>query len=263
MTDTSARTTYDARPIPAATPADLDPEAVKRFVDRLRRESPQDFGQLNDEEILLRKKALVRAEDGIVRPSLAGLLVFSKYPQEFLPSCVVAFAVPKQRPDGSFDLKRPAADNVTHVGSIDAIVADASDFLKKHLVPADATDESTVMKAEGLMRAVREAIVNALVHRDYSPISLSTRILVQIWPEVVVIMNRKYRSNRHPDTADGSVSPVLHELLSGMNDLNGVPILSARGSGIGLISRACTSCGLGGPIFETSGTEFRVAIFRH
>lgn len=263
MTDISERPTYDSRPIPETTPADLDPEAVKRFVDRLRRESPHDFGQLTDEEILLRKKALARAEDGVVRPSLAGMLVFSKYPQEFLPSCVVAFTVPKRRPDGGFDLKRPAADNVTLVGSIDAIIADASDFLKKHLMPADAADESAVMKAEGLMRAVREAIVNALVHRDYSPISLSTRILVQIWPDVVVVMNRKYRGSQVPDTADGSSNPVLHELLSGMNDLNGAPILSERGSGIGLMSRACTSCGLGGPIFETSGSEFRVAVFRH
>ena len=52
-------------------------------------------------EQVLKQLRIVREVDNVLRPTLAGLLMFGKYPQEFEPQLVITFATrrePKRSP---------------------------------------------------------------------------------------------------------------------------------------------------------------------
>lgn len=83
--------TFDQDPIPDATIDDLDAEMLHNYLARLRRARPQ-AKYLNQPlaEILLQLKVVTEV-DGALRPTLAGLLVFGKYPQSSQPQLVITF----------------------------------------------------------------------------------------------------------------------------------------------------------------------------
>src|SRR5208283_5011026 len=109
--------------------------------------------------------------EGAPRPTLAGLLTFGKHPQEFLPQLVITFL----QHYGTTDTEKTPRgerflDNRKFEGPIPEMVSDAANH-----VLASIRKSSLI---EGLFRrdipeypeeAVREAVLNAVAHRDYSP----------------------------------------------------------------------------------------------
>ena len=83
----SARTqpTFDGEPVRDATLEDLDRVKLEDYLEQLRRTRPQ-AAYLNQpfEEVLTQLR-IVRKVAEVLRPSLAGLLMFGKYPQGFEP----------------------------------------------------------------------------------------------------------------------------------------------------------------------------------
>jgi ATP-dependent DNA helicase RecG len=83
--------TFDEEPIPHGTLEDLDDRLVEPYLAGLRRSRPRaGFLKGSDEEVLVRLH-VVRRVDGQFRPTLAGLLMFGKYPQEFFPQLMITF----------------------------------------------------------------------------------------------------------------------------------------------------------------------------
>ena len=108
--------------------------------------------------------------DGVLRPPLAGLLAFGQYAQPFVPQLVITFL---QYFGTSEEEKAPFGarflDNQKFEGTISEMVEDAVNH-----VLANIRKSSLI---EGVFRrdipeypqeAIREAIVNAVAHRDYS-----------------------------------------------------------------------------------------------
>lgn len=262
----------DVTPVPDARAADFDPTLVAAFVQRVRERRPR-FRHRTDEEILLGLKALVPHPDGRSAPvpSIAGLLVFGREPQAHFPEfAVVVTTYPGRRigelgPNGERLL-----DDVRLEGPIAQMVPQAITAIVGSLrKPRHEAGAFRATSSELPRAALGEALVNALAHRDLSPISRGTPAQVQVFMDRVVIQNPGGLFG--PVAVDslgvGGTSsarnPVLMQLLE---DLvlpgTGEALAEHRGTGIAAMIEGLREAGMSPPRFEDKVASFIVTFPR-
>lgn len=175
----------DEQPVPGVGPEHLDAALVEAFVSKARQRRIHAFTGLDTDAVLRRAKIIIGDEI-----SLAGLLSLGSYPQEHFPQLMLTF-VHYPRTDGPDVVDGTRfIDNVSVEGPIPVMVRDALVALHRNM-----SRRSTVRGAgrtdtwEYPEAALREAIVNALVHRDLSPASRGTQVQVEMYPDRMVIQN--------------------------------------------------------------------------
>ncbi len=146
---------YDEQPLPQLGLADIDLDAVTRH---LAETEQQDLG--DDLPRLLHAWGL---SDG-VHPTVGGMVVFGRNPQAVLEaSRVVVGALPGTEIGGDF------VDRKDLSGDLFEIIAQIETFLRLHLRTGHEIIGFESEKREEIpLAALREAAVNALVHRDYT-----------------------------------------------------------------------------------------------
>jgi len=162
--------TDDEQPVPEAMPADLDAARLDEYLALLRRNRPSaGYLQAPRDEVLTRLKVL-REAGGVLRPTLAGLLIFGKYPQEFVPQIVITFLhyfgtdEAEKTPSGGRFL-----DNRKFEGPLPELADAAIAYILASVRRSGAVRAVTRTDTpEYPLEAVREAIMNSLAHRDYS-----------------------------------------------------------------------------------------------
>ena len=181
---------FDLEPIRNATFADLNPEIIQKIVRRVKDLFPRVFSQLEEETILIQLGVIVRI-DGVVYPTLAGLLAAGHFPQQFFPRLEVVFTLYA----GTSKAGDPrTGERYVHskelVGSIPDILMDVLTLVREKM--------NTGAIIEGGLRrdvpdyplvAVREAVANALQHRDYSPEGRGTHVQVNMYADRLEISN--------------------------------------------------------------------------
>jgi ATP-dependent DNA helicase RecG len=163
----------ELRPVSGVTFADLDIRRLKNYFARVRQ---QDIPDDNDEAawatLLFNTEIMV--EDGI---TVSGVLLFGRTPNRFLPQAGIdAAAFPDVSKDYAARERAPLRGPMTPLLSDDGeiveagLVEQALAFVKRN-VPVAGQLEDGGARREDIpaypIEAVREAIVNALVHRDY------------------------------------------------------------------------------------------------
>jgi predicted HTH transcriptional regulator len=119
----------------------------------------------------LKKLAMIREDNtGVLRPTVVGLLMGSEHGQVYLPASyvqAVAYRGTTVVPEGE-SLYQLDAQDVS--GPLDRQILHACDFVRRNMkVQAfKREDGGRVDVPQFSMRAVFEAITNAVVHRDYS-----------------------------------------------------------------------------------------------
>ncbi len=154
---------YEISSVPGATREDLAEEVIEDYLERRQRRNPR-HTVLPKDKLLQQIGALT--EDRM--PTVSGLMLFGKEPQLFLPqsrAIFVKFADSSPRgPEGSFGYGR----REEFLGPLPQIIDRAWRVIWEEM------DKQAVVK--GLQRqeeteypssAVREALVNAVAHRDY------------------------------------------------------------------------------------------------
>jgi ATP-dependent DNA helicase RecG len=261
----------DERPVPDASVDDLDPELVDGLLGRLRSPERTRFRTLDDQTCLSQVKALVRLQDRLV-PSLAGLLVLGRYPQQFFPSLNVTFTVfPTTRIGEPGPRGERLLDSARIEGPIPRMIRPALTALLRNM------KRRAIVR--GLFRedlweypeeAVREALVNALGHRDLSAMSHGTSVQMQMFPDRLVVLNAGGLFG--PVTADrlgleGMSSRRNQVLMTLLEDVV-VPedrrvVCENRGTGIGAILAALRLAGMGPPDFVNRIATFEVSFPNH
>ena len=152
---------FESRISQDATLADLDPLQVEAYREKVVTSGfiPASLGW---EELLLRRGCLKRV-DGVLQPTYAGLLLFARVPQQWLPNATVL------------------AGRFPGLALSDVYIKqDIAGTLPDQLRQADAFVSSnlkSVVRMVGLahqeapeypLEAVRELLVNAISHRDYN-----------------------------------------------------------------------------------------------
>ena len=181
---------HDERLVGEATMDDLDQSLLQRLLARERRVHARGFAVMDDATMVKKLHIARQDEAGVLRPTLAGLLALGTYPQEFFPRLNVTFTCyPGLTKDDTLGGRR-FLDSATLVGPIPAIIDD--------LEAAVARNARTGAVVEGAFRrdapdyppvAVREAVANALMHRDYSEVGCATPVFVDLYRDRLEVTN--------------------------------------------------------------------------
>ena len=150
---------FDESIVPATAPADLHYSLAQRFVRGDVDDSPAD----PDDQ--LRKLRIVADDpDGRARLTLAGVLLCTTDPQRWLPHTyiqAVSYAGERTTPDYQTDARDIG-------GPLDEQIAEALHFVRRNMLVRATKETARSELPQFSERAVFEAIVNAVAHRDYS-----------------------------------------------------------------------------------------------
>ena len=166
--------------IPDATPAHIEPDALRSYLQRLGFDATADSQP--DTEDDLRNRAVVVEFGGELHATLYGVLAFGKDPQRYLETrnfrieCVV---------HGGDDRAANVLQVASAAGRIDEQVERATRWFLG--LGRFESCRSLLREARHLLpqAAIREALVNAAVHRDYA--ITGSRILFEVFDRRVDI----------------------------------------------------------------------------
>jgi ATP-dependent DNA helicase RecG len=148
---------FESRIPPGATYEDLDPEQVGRYLDVL-----QIPGSENPREILFRRGCLQRVE-GELYPTYAALLLFGRYPQQWLPNATLSAARFPGLIFSDLFIKREIN------GTLPDQLRQAEMFLQSNLRQVVRMSGLTHQETQEYpLEAARELLANAVAHRDYN-----------------------------------------------------------------------------------------------
>lgn len=182
---------FDCAVVPEADMEEFDSELLSLFLIFQRQESSRAFKDMSDDEILEATKVVARDEAGTLRPTLAGLMALAQYPQRHYPRAYVSFARYPGTSKADVTLEGIRfMDSKNLTGPIPLMISEAMNCVRRNM--------KRVSKMEGTFRveeweypetAVREAIANALLHRDYSPEGLRSQVQVNMYDDRIEIMS--------------------------------------------------------------------------
>lgn len=174
---------HDAEIVAAATMDDLDPRLVSAVLERQRVLHPRVFALESDEDMQADLRIAARDEAGVLRPTLAGLLALGKYPQKYYPRLTVTFAA-YPGTDKASDPGVKFLDSEKMAGPIPVIIADTVAAVRRNTRVGGVMDGiKRVDVPDYPPAAVREAVCNALMHRDYSSLARGTQVQVNLYSD--------------------------------------------------------------------------------
>lgn len=261
----------DEAPVPGTGLADLDATLVTAFLTRLRTRRPYAFADLDDVPALRRAKALVTDDGGAVVTSVGGLLALGSYPQEHFPQLMLTFVHYPTADGADTATGERFVDNVVAEGPIPVIVRDALLALRKNMTRrsvvhgAGRADSWQYPEA-----ALREALVNALVHRDLSPGARGTQVQVEMYPDRLTVRNPGglFGPVTEDQLGEEGVSSARNATL--LRILEDVPlpggthaVCENRGSGIRTMINALRAARMSLPEFKNRVSTFSVTFPNH
>lgn len=254
---------YDRERVDRASAEDLDRSMLARTLDRVRLGSS--YLRDVDDLTALHRLGVLSEPQTDAPPTLAGLLTFGRFPQQYFPQLMISVVVYPTDDDETRFL-----DSSTLRGSIPEIVAETLAFVRRNL-PARAVNVGAG-REEQLdfpLAAIREAVVNALLHRDYSPVTRGTQVQVELHPDRLVIRSPGglYGPISAEDLGEIDISSsrnaVLAQLLSDVYlPRSGQLVAENRASGVPMMIRQAQRHGLPRPVFESRITTFTVTMSR-
>lgn len=252
------RTRDDLRTVDNARISLFDQQTLKRYLLAVKT-LKKNIANMSDDEILELMGVTLNS-----KPTLAGIMAFSPYPQSYFPQlCITAVVVPgTEIGDQGIDGER-FIDNRRIIGTISEMVEESVDFVRKNsrtktIIGSDGQRHD---RTEYPMTAVREAILNALVHRDYSIYTESIPVSIEMYRDRMMIKNSGGLFGATPIELLGKVRTETRNVAL-VNMLEFLDITENRYSGIPTMQKECRNAGLPDPKFEVKHGEF-IVTFRN
>lgn len=165
---------FDETPVIKASMKSIDTEKINSYLSGIG-QSP-----LNDEDTKAIERELTNLSilldiDNTLYPSLGGILAFGKNPQKYFPSYNIQC--------GAYKGKDFLSDTIREKdlkGTLDELIEDAIAFLKLTMPQRQIVERGVRRKDEYLypVEALREGIVNAVAHRDYTISGTAVRLFL-------------------------------------------------------------------------------------
>ncbi|MCY7340688.1 MAG: putative DNA binding domain-containing protein [Pseudonocardia sp.] len=258
----------DEDPVTGTGAADLAPRLVAEFLARLRQTRPYAFADLDTDAALRRAKVIVGPAGSL---SLGGLLALASFPQEHFPQLMMTFVHYPTAEGADLGSGERFVDNVVLEGPIPIMVRDGMAALRRNMsrraVVRGAGREDTWEYPEA---ALREVIVNALVHRDLSPASRGTQTQIEMYPDRLVVRNPGglFGPVKIDQLGEEGISSARNGSM--MQVLEDVPIPGGtrtvcenRGSGIRTMISALRRARMSPPAFQDRIGSFTVTFPNH
>lgn len=237
---------------------DIKTAGFSKFLIELKSKKPN-LAKLDDEKICRLQGFGVDK-----KPTLAGVLLFSDYPQAFYPQlCITAVSVPGTEMSVVGNVGERFIDNRRIEGTLPQMLDEALLFVRKNMKTKTVIDPKTGKRTdipEYPIVAVREIVINALVHRDYS-----------IHTDFAPVTLRMYTDRLEIENPGGLYGRMTLDMLGKMNSDTRNPFIAGalevlgetenRYSGIPAIRSEMSAAGLPEPLFESVRGVFRVTLY--
>ena len=222
----------DIREASGARRSFFDEEKLQDFLQAVKKDRKHLALHVSDEDILELMGVTVNGT-----PTLAGELCFSKYPQGVFPQlCITAVALPGKEMGEPGQGGERFLDNQRITGTIEEMVAEAVDFVNRNSRHSTIIDDhgKRIDRDEYPLKAVREAVLNALVHRDYSIHSESVPVRIEIYRDRLEIISSGGLYGKltidslgkvRPDTRNTALANILELLHITENRYSGIPTI--------------------------------------
>lgn len=238
--------------------SDIGTAAFEKYAIALKEKKPNLAGLPKDKIYRLQGFS----EEG--RPTLAGTMLFSDYPQAFYPQlCITAVVVPGLEMSTTGSVGERFIDNVRIDGTIPQMLEAAIAFVRRNMKAMTIINPGTGKRADKTeypVIAVREVVLNALVHRDYSIHTDFTPITITMYSNRMVIenpgglygrMTLDRLGTRSADTRNPFIANALEVMGETENRYSGIPTV------INSMAEYC----LPSPLFENDRGVFRVTLY--
>lgn len=222
----------DIREVPRATLLSLNQETLLHYIELLKQGKPR-LATLPDESIY-ELMSIMRNHT----VTLSAVLLFSPYPQAYFPQlCITAIVVPGTEMGILGEMGERFLDNQRIEGNISEMLDEALLFVKRNMRTKTIIDPETgkrIDRTDYPVTAIREAIVNALVHRDYSVHTEGMPIQIIMYDDRIEIHNPGGLYGRisidqlgkvQPDTRNPVLASALEVMGITENRYSGVPTI--------------------------------------
>jgi ATP-dependent DNA helicase RecG len=173
----SGRLQYDRKPVPGASLVDLDLRRLVNYFRDVRRQECPDEGDAVGWERLLMNTEIMAEDRGRAIPSAGGLLLFGIRPNKYLPQAGIT-SVAYSGPEKDYNAKErtvlrgPAVALLSQAGDVveSGLIEQALDFVRRNTTVKAWVDDGGRRQErwDYPSEAIREAVVNAIAHRDYT-----------------------------------------------------------------------------------------------
>jgi len=146
---------FEEQAVPETTISDLEADLRRRFLAK----------STGEEVVTLRKLRILTSDDsGHEHASVSGVLMCASHPEKWLPSAFIqAVRYRGVRQDSNYQID---ASDIT--GPLDEQIWGALKFVRRNMRIGARKEPERIETPQFSIRAVFEAVVNAVAHRDYS-----------------------------------------------------------------------------------------------
>ena len=250
----------DERPVERAKLSLLNADKLQNYLLQMKIDRPG-FSQLDTAQAY---EMLAITRDNI--PTLAAVLNFGLYPQGYFPQlAITAVVVPGTEIGDLTEDNARFLDNKRIEGTLPDMLTEALGFCKRNMKIKTMLDPETAERTdrpEYPIEAIREAILNALIHRDYSTYTEGTPIQINFFTDRLEIHSPGGLYGRltveelgysRPDLRNPALATMAEFLLKTENRYSGIPT----------IRREMKKLGLPAPVFQNRRNEFVVILYNN
>lgn len=236
----------------------MDKDYLDKYIIEKKQEKPK-FSKLNEEQIY--EMLNIKRNE---RFTLASVMNFSLYPQGVFPQLgITAIVVPGYNIGELGDSGERFTDNKRIEGTISEMLEEAMTFCKRNMKIKTIIDSETGKRNDRLeypINAVREAILNALIHRDYSVHTEGTPIQINFFTDRLEIhspgglygrMTVEQLGKARPDLRNPTLATMAESLNQAENRYSGIPTIRME----------MKQYGLPEPVFKNGRNEFIVTLY--
>lgn len=254
----------DKRPNKSLSLEDLKENDLKKYLNKVM-VNKSNFAK-NSYEKNLKLCGIIDGNKNNMYPTLAGTLLFGEYPQAYYPQLFIACSViPGLELGDTGSFGERFIDNKRVEGTIEEMLNDAMNFLRRNMKTRIIIDGNGKRenRPEYPLEALREAIANALIHRDYSSQMENAYISVLMYEDRIEILSpgSLYGSNKLEKLGSSNMLEARNPTIVRILEEKG-SFLENRHSGIPTMKREMQKYGLPNPEFYNEIDSFRV-IFRN
>ena len=201
---------------------------------------------------------------------LAGLLVTGTYPQQFLPRLLIDVTVHPETEKSAPGAAVRFIDRVECDGPLPEAIDQAVEVVARNLRSFSVVEGTARRDQIEIPREVlREAIANAVVHREYHELFRGQPVTVDVYPDRVMVTNPGglWGGKTLQNIDDGTSrcrNQVLMQLLQGVPLSGGAGLtVEAQGSGVPLMINEMRAHALDPPSFHARPDQVSVELRRH
>jgi ATP-dependent DNA helicase RecG len=253
----SGQSLYERTPLAEADYEDLDEKKLRHYFERRAPDALTNAGRTLKDLVEQADLPFLLRREGRLAPTVLAMLLFGRRPTYHLPQAILSAA---RFPSLEMDVR--AIDRGGFRGTVDELIDQGVAFVARNMRTASILSEEEFPRRTDIpeypLRAVREAVTNAVMHRDYS--ALGQTVSLAMFDDRIEITNPGGLASgmRVEELGTGKHVARNPALAEAMRQLGWV---ERFGTGIRLVRREMAALGSAPPRFSVAPDQFMITLY--